>query len=169
VGYDDIGLARVARNVMDVQDALGRRIPLENPATYLRFETSDLSEVQFLSEVAHRSGCGLLLDAANVHVSAVNHGFSAEDYINAFPIGLVEEIHLAGHAEDADEDGERLLIDAHCAPVPSPVWALYRRILDRRGPVATLIEWDNDLPACPGLLEERRHWSGETTQQEARA
>lgn len=177
MAYDDIGLARVTRNVMDVQDALGRRILLENPATYLRFEASDLSEVQFLSEVARRSGCALLLDAANVHVSAVNHGFSADDYIDAFPIDLVEEIHLAGHAEDADEDGERLLIDAHCAPVSSPVWALYKRILDRRGPVATLIEWDNDLPAWPVLrdeaaraeclLEERRQWSGEQTRQEA--
>lgn len=154
--YDDIGLARVVRNVMDVQEALGRRILLENPATYLRFDTSDHSEVEFLSEVARRSGCGLLLDAANAHVSAMNHGFSAEDYIDAFPIDLVEEIHLAGHAEDAGERGERLLIDAHCAAVASPVWALYKRILARRGPVATLIEWDNDLPAWPVLLDEAR-------------
>ena len=84
----------------------------------------------------------------------MNHGFAAEDYIDAFPMRHVEEIHLAGYAEDADEAGGRLLIDAHCAPVSDAVWTLYERALSRRGPVATLIEWDNDVPAWPILMAE---------------
>lgn len=152
--YDEKTLKRVVAHVDETQDALARRILLENPATYLRFESSVLSEIDFLEEVARRTGCGLLLDVNNVYVCAVNHGFEAEDYVDAFPMRHVEEIHLAGYAEDVDEIDGRLLIDAHCAPVSEAVWTLYERALARRGPVATLIEWDNDVPTWRGLSAE---------------
>lgn len=154
-------LARVCAHVSEVQEALGRRMLIENPATYVAFAASTCSEIEFLTQIVRRTGCGLLLDVNNVHVSAVNHGFAAQEYIDAFPIEQVEEIHLAGFAEDMD-DAEiddiraRLLIDAHGAPVADPVWALYERALARCGPVATLIEWDNDLPEWPTLLAQAR-------------
>jgi uncharacterized protein len=152
--YNDATLRRVILHVQQLQDALGRRILLENPATYLRFETSIYAETEFLREIAGRTGCGLLLDVNNVYVCAENHAFTPEDYIDAFPLSRVEEIHLAGYAEDVDEIGEKLLIDAHCAPVSEAVWSLYARALARCGPVATLVEWDNDLPPWPVLLDE---------------
>jgi uncharacterized protein (UPF0276 family) len=152
--YNETTLKRVAAHVDDVQETLARRVLLENPSTYLRFEASVYSEIEFLEEVALRTGCGLLLDVNNAFVCAVNHDFAAKDYIDAFPMRRVEEIHLAGYAEDTDEIGGRLLMDAHCAPVSEAVWTLYERALSRRGPVATLIEWDNDVPAWPILMAE---------------
>jgi uncharacterized protein (UPF0276 family) len=124
---------------------------LENPATYLRFEESTVAEVEFLTEVARRTGCGLLLDINNVFVSAANHKTSAEAYLRDFPLDLVGEIHLAGHASTADETGAALLIDAHDRPVADPVWTLYEAVLRRAGGRPTLIEWDNDVPAWPVL------------------
>ncbi|HXY59197.1 MAG TPA: DUF692 domain-containing protein [Methylocystis sp.] len=146
IPYSVATLWRVAERIDAAQCALGRRMLIENPATYVAFAESEIAETEFLRELARRAGCGLLLDVTNVHVCATNHGFSAQDYIDAFPIEAVEEIHLAGFAEDRDDDGAPLLIDAHCAPVSREVWRLYRRALGRRGPVATLVEWDNDLP-----------------------
>jgi len=154
--YTTQTLRRVAENVARTQDALGRRIAIENPATYVVFPESNWAETDFLAELARRSGCALLLDVNNVYVCAVNHGFDANDYIDAFPIDAVVEIHLAGFAEDEDENGARLLIDAHCAAVAAEVWALYERALTRRGPVATLIEWDNDVPEWATLHAEAR-------------
>jgi uncharacterized protein (UPF0276 family) len=127
---------------------------LENPSTYLQFASSDIPEVEFLRAVAKRTGCGLLLDVNNVHVSAVNHGFDAAAYIDAFPFAHVGEIHLAGFAEDRDGAGAPLLIDAHGSPVAEAVWSLYLRALNRAGPVPTLIEWDNDVPAFAVLAAE---------------
>ena len=147
VPYHMQTLKLVVSNVDQAQEMLSRRILLENPATYLEFETSTFSEIEFLDEVARRTGCGLLLDVNNVHVSAVNHRFSAEAYIDAFPMTHVEEIHLAGFSCDNDDLNEPLLIDAHCGPVAEEVWALYQRALARAGPMATLIEWDNDIPS----------------------
>jgi uncharacterized protein (UPF0276 family) len=136
----------VVRHVDEVQHALDMRLLLENPSTYVSFEASELDEAEFLRTVAARTGCGLLLDVNNVYVSAVNHGFDADAYIDRFPIEFVGEIHLAGFAEDQDANAERLLIDAHGAPVADAVWSLYRRTLARSGPIPTLIEWDNDVP-----------------------
>jgi uncharacterized protein (UPF0276 family) len=144
--YSATTLAHVVAHIDEVQEALGRPILLENPAAYLRFKSSDYSEIEFLREIVRRTDCRLLLDVTNAYISAVNLAFSAEDYIDAFPMRYVEEIHLAGYAEDADEIGDPLLIDAHCAPVQDQIWRLYDRALARRGPVATLIEWDNDIP-----------------------
>ena len=140
-----------------MQDALGRQILIENPSTYVVFETSTMSETDFLKGIVERSGCGLLFDVNNVFVSATNHGFSPDFYVDTFPVEHVGEIHLGGHAEDEDEAGYPLLIDAHDRAVIDPVWQLYRRALGRCGPIATLIEWDNDVPAWPELFAEAQN------------
>lgn len=147
-------LARVADNVARAQDALGRRLSIENPSHYLRFEEHEYGETDFLAELARRSGCGLLLDVNNVFVSANNLGYSAEDYVDAFPAELVTEVHLAGHARDP-ELGGALLIDSHDAPVCADVWTLYGRLVGRIGPRPTLIERDGQVPAFDALLQER--------------
>jgi uncharacterized protein len=152
--YNRETLAHVCDHIDEVQDALGMRMLLENPSTYVAFETSTMREVDFLRQVVSQTGCGLLLDVSNVYVSAVNHGFEPMVYIDAFPVEHVGEIHLAGFAPDRDDDGSRLLIDSHANPVAEVVWALFRRTLTRTGPVPTLIEWDNDVPAFPVLSAE---------------
>jgi uncharacterized protein (UPF0276 family) len=144
----------VCRHVDEVQTALGRRMLLENPSTYIAFETSDMSETEFLGAIAGRTGCGLLLDVNNVFVSATNNGFAPEAYIDAFPVAHVGEIHLGGHADSEDDLGAPLLIDAHDRAVKGDVWALYERAIARTGAVPTLIEWDNDIPAWPVLFAE---------------
>ncbi len=151
--YDDDTLTNLVEHIEQTQNALGRRILLENPASYLRFAGDRFEEPQFLAEAAARSGCGLLLDVNNVHVSAVNHGFDAQDYLVAFPMRFVEEIHLAGFARARDARGE-FLIDDHGGPVSAEVWAHYEQTLNRLGPCPTLIEWDNNLPDWAGLYAE---------------
>ncbi len=152
--YTEATLARVADHIDEVQERMGRRMLLENPSTYVAFETSTLAEVGFLREITRRTGCGLLLDVNNVFVSATNHATSAEDYLARFPLEAVGEIHLAGHARDQDADGTPLLIDAHDRPVADPVWALYAAVIARTGPLPTLIEWDSDLPDWETLAAE---------------
>jgi uncharacterized protein (UPF0276 family) len=147
-------LATVCAHVEQVQDALGRSIALENPSHYLALDGHAWSEIDFLAEIARRTGCSLLLDIANVHVSARNTGLSAEAYVDAFPAERVVEIHLAGHRPDP-RLGERLLVDSHDAPVPEPVWTLFRRFVERAGPRPTLIERDAALPPFAALLGER--------------
>jgi uncharacterized protein (UPF0276 family) len=151
--YTEETLARVASHIAETQDALGRVMLIENPATYVRFASSTIPETEFLAEIVRRTGCGLLLDVNNVHVCAVNHGFDADDYLDSFPIAHAREIHLAGHDQDASP-GEPLLIDAHGSTVADPVWRLYERAIARLGPVATLIEWDNNVPEGPVLRAE---------------
>lgn len=152
--YDQVTLQRVCEHIDQVQLRLGRRMLLENPATYVEFTASTMSETQFLAEVLQRSGCGLLLDVNNVHVSCVNHGRDAHAYIDALPLDAVGEIHLAGFTPDRDAAGAPLLIDSHGSPVDEAVWALYERVLERIGPMATLLERDNDVPALSTLLAE---------------
>lgn len=147
-------LARVCEHIDRVQERLQRRVLLENPSTYVEFAQSSLSEPEFITEVLGRTGCGLLLDINNAYVSCTNHHRDAKAYLEALPLSKVEEIHLAGFAEDRDATGARLLIDAHGSPVATAVWALYRYVLERTGPVATLIEWDNDVPPFERLVEE---------------
>jgi uncharacterized protein (UPF0276 family) len=113
-----------------------------------------MGETEFLSKLARRTGCGLLLDVNNVYVSAINHGFDANAYLGAFPMEHVREIHLAGHFEAEPDEHGSFLIDAHDSPVRDPVWALYSRALQRSGPLPTLIEWDNDIPAFATLQSE---------------
>jgi len=154
--YTPEAVARVSEHIDQVQETLGRGMLLENPSTYVAFESSTLGEIEFLHEVARRTGCGLLLDVNNVLVSATNHGYSASEYIDAFPLERVGEIHLAGHAPDKDDQGRDLLIDAHDRPVADEVWALFEYVLASTGPLPTLIEWDNDLPEWPVLFQEAR-------------
>ena len=147
-------LQRIAENIARAQDALGRRIAIENPAHYLRIDSHAWDETDFLAELARRSGCGLLLDVNNVYVGAHNLGYSAAAYLDAFPGDAVTEIHLAGHTPDPNL-GRALLVDSHDAPVAPAVWALYARLIARIGPRATLIERDDKLPEFAALLAER--------------
>lgn len=147
-------LDRVIEHVDQVQATLGRQMLLENPATYLLFAESTIEETDFLSEIARRTGCGLLLDVNNVFVAATNHDLDPRDYIARFPLEAVREIHLGGHSETIDDHGACLLIDSHDTPVKDPVWALYETVIGRLGPVASLVEWDNDLPAWSMLRAE---------------
>lgn len=152
--YTDATLARVCDHIDAVQTAIGRPMLLENPSTYVLFAESTWRETDFLREVVRRTGCGLLLDVNNVFVSATNHGFSAAAYLADFPLAHVGEIHLAGHARDADENGVAFLIDSHDAPVADPVWALYETVVAQRGAVPTLVEWDSAVPDWPVLMAE---------------
>ncbi|QHG22648.1 DUF692 domain-containing protein [Pseudomonas sp. DTU12.1] len=156
LAYDDATLKRVCEHIDQVQSTLKRRMLLENPSTYLLFQHSSLDETDFISEVIQRTGCGLLLDVNNVYVSCINHQQDPLAYLNALPLHSMGEIHLAGFAEDADSLGDRLLIDDHGAPVDNAVWQLYQQALQRTGPVATLIERDNDVPAFSVLHAEAR-------------
>jgi len=148
--YTDDTLQIICEHVERTQAVLGRRLLLENPSLYLSFEESRFAEPEFLSEVVRRTGCGLLLDVNNVFVSSVNLGFDPADYLARLPLAAAGEIHLAGHS--AMEDGT--LIDSHGAPVLEAVWALYQSVIARAGAIATLIEWDRDIPQWPILLAE---------------
>ncbi len=152
--YNTATLQRVCDHIDQVQTYLRRRMLLENPATYVEFAASTWSEATFLSEVVRRTGCGLLLDVNNVFVSSVNHQRDAQAVIRALPLAQVGEIHLAGFARAQDGHGDLLLIDSHGAPVAQAVWELYAVTLGLTGPVATLLERDNDIPAWPVLLAE---------------
>lgn len=147
-------LGRVVDHIDEVQTVLGRRMLLENPSTYVAFAETAMSEVEFLSEIALRTGCGLLLDVNNVYVSGVNQDYDPLEYLRAFPLHRVGEIHLGGHDEDKDDYGQRLLIDSHGAEVVDPVWALYAKVIAMGGPRPTLIEWDNDVPDWPVMAAE---------------
>ncbi|WP_448723188.1 MNIO family bufferin maturase [Pseudomonas farris] len=156
LAYDVPTLNRVCEHIDQAQSTLKRSMLLENPATYLAFQRSTLDEADFISEVIRRTGCGLLLDVNNVYVSCINHQRDPLAYIDALPLQVVGEIHLAGFAEDTDSLGDRLLIDDHGAPIDNAVWTLYRQVLERVGPIATLIERDNQLPAFSVLHAEAR-------------
>jgi uncharacterized protein len=152
--YNNATLSRVCDHIYQVQDAIWRPLLLENPSTYLAFNESTMEETEFIRRVAERTGCGLLLDINNVFVSAINHGFSALEYLSDFPLARVGEIHLAGHAEQADDEGDLLLIDSHDGPVADAIWKLYEIVITRSGPVPTLIEWDSKIPDWPMLKAE---------------
>ena len=149
--YDEPALRRVCAHVDAVQDALGRQLLLENPSTYVEYRDGTMPEAAFISEVVRSTGCGLLLDINNVHVSCTNHGHSTAGYLALLPLHAVGEIHLAGHAHDEDAT---LLIDTHGAPVADAVWHLYEQVLVRIGARPTLIEWDTDVPDYAVLRAE---------------
>jgi len=152
--YTEETLAHIIRHIDEVQSTLNRQMLLENPSTYVRFAESTIAETEFLKTIAERTGCGLLLDVNNVFVSSTNHSLDPRAYLDAFPLRQVGEIHLGGHSEDADDEGALLLIDAHGSPTADPVWTLYAETIAKTGPIATLIEWDNDVPAWPVLRQE---------------
>jgi uncharacterized protein (UPF0276 family) len=144
----------VCRHVEQTQTVLQRRILIENPSTYLQFSHSTIPEWEFMAAVAQRSGCGILCDVNNIYVSASNHGWHPQAYLDALPAAAVGEIHLAGHAVRTLDDGSVVRIDDHGSRVAAEVWALYRQALRRFGATPTLIEWDTDIPAFDVLLEE---------------
>jgi uncharacterized protein len=152
--YTQATLARVAEHIDEVQETIGRPILLENPSTYIVFRESTMAETEFIRELARRTGCGMLLDINNVFVSATNHGYSALTYLADFPLEHMGEIHLAGHAVQADEEGELLLIDSHDCPVADAVWQLFAIVVGQYGPIPTLVEWDSNIPEWPILKSE---------------
>lgn len=147
--YTRAALNRVCAHVEQVQETLGRSILVENVSSYLRFLPEEMPEWAFVAEVAKRTGCGVLLDVNNIHVSACNHGFSATEFLAGIAVGSVGEIHLAGY-----EEVDGLLVDTHSRPIYPAVWELYRLALERFGPVPTLIEWDQDIPSFDVLQAE---------------
>lgn len=154
--YDASTLQRVCDHIDQVQARLGVRMLLENPSTYFEFEGSTLGEAEFIATVVKRTGCGLLLDVNNIHVSCHNNGHDPQAYLDALPLSDVAEIHLAGFAIDDDGSGLRLLIDNHGGEVADPVWALYREVIHNIGPRPTLIEWDTDVPDYDRLRDQAR-------------
>lgn len=146
--YTEEVLDLVCANIHQAQDALARTMLLENPSSYIAFD-GDMSETEFLDAMCARTGCALLLDVNNIFVSATNHGFDALAYLAGVPADRVRQIHLAGHSQGRD-----LLIDTHDKPVPPAVWSLYEKALAHLGPVATMIERDDDIPPLGDLLAE---------------
>jgi uncharacterized protein len=149
--YSEEVLAHVCARVAQVQDCLGRAILVENVSAYVQFASSTIPEGEFVAEVAHRTGCGVLLDVNNAWVNAVNHGTDVRAFLAAIAPAMVGEIHLAGG--ELTPDG---LVDSHCAPVFPEVWALFEETVARLGPVPTLVEWDNRIPELDVLLAEAR-------------
>lgn len=156
VPYTAQSLVRVADHIDQVQEVLGRQMLLENPSTYLAFEESTYSETDFIAAVAQRTGCGLLLDVNNVYVASINQQWDPLAYLDEYPLAAVREIHLAGHASEADEEGRPLLIDTHDRHVADIVWDLFARAIRRIGPIPALIEWDSNIPDWPTLAAEAR-------------
>lgn len=146
-------LKRIVDNIDCTQNTLRRRIAIENPTHYLKLDGHDWSELDFLTELSDRTGCGLLLDVNNVFISAHNLGFNAASYLDAFPANAVMEIHLAGHTPDPGDSS--LLIDSHDSAISQSVWSLYQRLITRIGPRPTLIERDDQIPAFDQLMIER--------------
>jgi hypothetical protein len=147
----------VCRNVQQMQDALQRRILVENPSSYLRYHHSTIPEWEFLAAVAQRTACGILCDVNNIYVSACNHGWDAATYLAALPAQSIGEIHLAGHSVRRLDGGQVLRIDDHGSRVAPEVWALYAQALARFGARPTLIEWDTNVPPLEVLLAEAAH------------
>ncbi len=147
-------LAAIADNIDRMQTTLGRQVLIENPSLYISLKGHDFSEVEFLSSLVVKTGCGLLVDVNNVQVSANNLGFDGNAYLDAIPAAAIGEIHLAGHTPDPSQ-GDKLLIDTHGAPISPEVWALYERLIARIGSRPTLIERDENLPPFAELMAER--------------
>jgi uncharacterized protein (UPF0276 family) len=147
--YTEEALACVVAQVSEVQDLLGRQILLENVSSYLTYRSSEMTEWEFLGEVARRADCNILLDINNIYVSAVNHGFDASRYLRAVPTERVRQFHLAGHSDMGDH-----LIDTHDHPIVAPVWNLYSEALAHFGPVPSMIERDDNIPPLAELVAE---------------
>jgi uncharacterized protein (UPF0276 family) len=143
--YTEEALRHVSRNISRTQEAIGRQILIENVSSYLQFKDGSMTEWEFVAGVAAEAGCGILLDINNIYVAAHNHGFDAYQYLQAIPLGSVQEFHLAGHRA-MDLNGESILIDTHGGPVIDAVWNLYAAAVERFGAIPALIEWDTDIP-----------------------
>ncbi len=149
--YTEASFRHVARRVREVSDLLERPLVIENPSSYVEFAGSTMREEEFLARLCAETGCGLLLDVNNVYVSAFNHGFDAEAYIDAIPAGRVVQVHLAGHTHKGTH-----ILDTHSERVVDPVWRLYERLVARTGDVSTLLEWDDGIPPFEVVHDEIR-------------
>ena len=149
VPYTNEALDRVCANIHQAQEVLGRTLLVENPSSYMAFDGASMSEWEFIAAMARRTGCELLLDVNNVFVSARNHGFDALAFLNGIPAERVRQVHLAGHSQ-----GRELLIDSHDSAVCAGVWELYAHAIQLLGPVAVMIERDDEIPPLAALLEE---------------
>jgi uncharacterized protein (UPF0276 family) len=147
--YTEEALSHFARRVQQAQDFLGCRLMIENPSSYMAYKDVDMTEWEFLQALVEQTDCDILFDVNNVYVSGRNHGFEPIEYLHALPEGRVKEIHLAGY-----EEHNNFLFDTHGYRVHPPVWELYERTVQHLGPVPTLIEWDNDIPALEVLVDE---------------
>jgi uncharacterized protein (UPF0276 family) len=147
--YNNEALSHIVDRVSEVQDYLGQPILMENVSSYITYVESEMTEWEFLNEVAKRSGCNILLDINNIYVSARNHNFSTQDYLNGISKDKVRQFHLAGHTDYGD-----YVIDTHDHPVADPVWALYKDALKRFGMISTMIERDDNIPPLNDLLAE---------------
>ena len=147
--YTEEAIRTVVANVLRVQDFLGRPIALENVSSYLTYKISEMKEEEFLVAIARRAGCKILLDVNNAYVSATNHGFKAEDYLDAIPSELIAQLHLGGYS-----DMGTFIFDTHSRAPTDPVWELYRRVIRRIPEVPVLIEWDEAIPDWEGLEAE---------------
>lgn len=154
IPYSHVALDHFVAEVGRVQDRLDRTILIENPSRYLAYAGDDWGEVDFLHELAWRSGCGLLLDVNNIEVSAFNLGLDPGPWLDAFDARLVGEVHVAGHAVKDDDMGGTIAIDDHGSPVRVSCWELLARFLDRAGPKPVLVEWDSNVPAYAVLQAE---------------
>jgi uncharacterized protein (UPF0276 family) len=161
--YTEEALAHIVERIERVQDRLGRQILLENVSSYVAYAESAMPEWEFLTELTRRADCGILLDVNNVYVSAFNHGFPAERYIDAIPADRIGQVHLAGHT-----DRGTYLFDSHIGPVPDPVWTLFRRLTERIGAVPTLVEWDEDIPPYEVVVADSQR-AAEMTREVLRA
>ena len=147
--YTEEAMSHVVDRVSQVQDTLGRQILLENVSSYVTYNASEISEWEFLSAIAERADCLILLDVNNIYVSSQNHGFEPSDYLDGVSAARIQQIHLAGHSYQ-----NQLIIDTHDHPVCDPVWSLYQQAVQRFGPVATMIERDDNIPPLEDLLAE---------------
>ena len=152
--YTSETLGHVCEHIDYVQAVLARQMLLENPSTYVQYSESTYSEVDFIAEIVRRTGCGLLLDVNNVFIASTNQQWDPIQYIKEFPLSKVQEIHLAGYKEEADEKGFPLLIDTHDHHVSETVWNLFKQVIEYTGPLPTLIEWDAALPRWETLHAE---------------
>lgn len=157
VPYTGQSLTRVVEHIDQVQETLDRQILLENPSTYLAFEESTYTEIDFIAAIVRRTGCGLLLDVNNAYVASINQQWDPLAYLDAYPLYAVQQIHLAGHAQQSDGAGRPLLIDTHDRHVDDVVWNLFARVIRQTGPLPTLIEWDSNLPDWTTLAAEAAH------------
>ncbi|WP_250656242.1 DUF692 domain-containing protein [Alkalimarinus coralli] len=149
--YSEEALKHMANRIMQVQDALGQRIMVENVSSYVTYQSDEMTEWAFLAEVAKQADCDLLCDVNNIYVSAQNHQFDPLEYLEALPHERIREIHLAGY-----EDEGTHLLDTHGSAIHDPVWSLYKQVIEMIGPTATLVEWDTNIPSFDVLYSEAK-------------
>ena len=146
--YNDESIEHVVRRITQVQDYLKKQILIENVSTYADFKESTMPEWEFISQIARRAGCGILLDVNNIFVNAFNHRFDANTYIEHIPAAMIGQIHISGHT-----DRGSFLFDTHSKPIKDEVWRLYEKTLKEKGPISTIVEWDEDIPPFDELAK----------------